>query len=205
MPVESTDPASSVSAATARTRCAWANESDLMIAYHDTEWGVPVHDDQRLFEKLILEGFQAGLSWRTVLHKRENFRAAFDNFDAEKIARYDDTKLAMLMQDTGIIRNRRKLEATVHNARAYLQLIEQQGGFSNWLWSFVGHKTILPTVPRTRANTPTTSLEAIAMSKALKKASFTFVGPTICYAFMQSMGMVDDHVVECFKYSGAPN
>lgn len=184
------------------SRCPWAFESDLMIAYHDNEWGVPVHDDRQLFEKLILEGFQAGLSWRTILHKRENFRAAFDHFDAEKMARYDEAKIASLMQDTGIIRNRLKIEAAIQNARAYLRLVEQTGSFSDWLWAFANHRTILPTMPRTRANTPTTSPEAEAMSKALKKAGFRFVGPTICYAFMQSMGMVDDHVVGCFKYVG---
>ena len=183
-------------------RCPWAYESDLMIAYHDTEWGIPVHDDQRLFEKLILEGFQAGLSWRTILHKRENFRAAFDNFDAEKMAHYDEAKLAALLQEPRIIRNRLKIAGAVQNARAYLRLVEQHGSFSHWLWAFVDHETLLPTVPRTRENTPTTAPEAEAMSKALKKAGFTFVGPTICYAFMQSMGMVDDHVVGCFKHQG---
>lgn len=183
-------------------RCAWANESELMAHYHDSEWGVPVHDDARLFEKLILEGFQAGLSWRTVLHKRENFRAAFDNFDAQKMASYDDAKINALLQDTGIIRNRLKIAGAVQNARAYLRLVEQTGSFSDWLWAFVEHRTRLPNVPRTRENTPVSTPEAEAMSKALKKAGFTFVGPTICYAFMQSMGMVDDHVVGCFKYRG---
>jgi DNA-3-methyladenine glycosylase I len=173
-----------------------------MIAYHDTEWGVPVYDDQRLLEKLILEGFQAGLSWRTILHKRESFRAAFDSFDAEKMARYDETKIAALMQDPSIIRNRLKISGAVQNARAYLRLVEQTGSFSQWLWAFVGHETLLPLVPRTRENMPTKTAEAEAMSKALKTAGFTFVGPTICYAFMQSMGMVDDHMVDCFKYRG---
>lgn len=173
-----------------------------MAHYHDTEWGIPVYDDRHLFEKLILEGFQAGLSWRTILHKRENFRAAFDNFDAEKIARYDEAKLAALMQDKGIIRNRLKIAGAVKNAQAYLNLVAQTGSFSNWLWAFVDHKTRRPTVPLTREDIPTSTFEALAMSKALKKAGFTFVGPTICYAFMQSMGMVDDHVVGCFKYRG---
>jgi DNA-3-methyladenine glycosylase I len=172
---------------------------------------VPSHDDQRLFEKLILEGFQAGLSWRTILHKRENFRAAFDNFDAEKMASYDEEKMASydeekmaaLMQDAGIIRNRLKIVSAVQNARAYLRMVEKTGSFSDWLWAFVDHQTILPTVPRMPGNIPTSTPEAAAMSKALKKAGFTFVGPTICYAFMQSMGLVDDHVVGCFKYQGA--
>jgi DNA-3-methyladenine glycosylase I len=171
-----------------------------MTLYHDTEWGVPVYDDRRLFEKLILEGFQAGLSWRTILHKREHFRATFDHFDPEKIAHYDEAKIAALMQDAGIIRNRLKIAGSVQNARAYLRLVESSGSFSDWLWAFVDHQTLLPSVPRTRQNTPTSIPEAEAMSKALKKAGFTFVGPTICYAFMQSMGMVDDHVVGCFKY-----
>jgi DNA-3-methyladenine glycosylase I len=184
------------------TRCFWARESDLMAAYHDHEWGVPVYDDRRLFEKLILEGFQAGLSWRTILHKRENFRAAFDNFDAEKIARYDEAKLAMLMQDAGIVRNRLKIAGAVQNAQAYLRLVEQTGSFSDWLWQFVGHKPRLPSVPLMLENIPSSTPEAQAMSKALKKAGFTFVGPTICYAFMQSMGMADDHVMGCFKYRG---
>jgi DNA-3-methyladenine glycosylase I len=174
-----------------------------MLHYHDTEWGVPVHDDRRLFEKMILEGFQAGLSWRTILHKRENFRSAFDQFDAVKMAAYDSAKLAALMQDTGIIRNRLKIAAAVQNAQAYLRLVEREGGFSEWLWAFVGGETRMASVPRTRENTPTTTPEAGAMSKALKLAGFTFVGPTICYAFMQSVGMVDDHVVGCFKYRGA--
>ena len=183
-------------------RCIWAQESALMCHYHDTEWGVPMRDDQRLFEKIILEGFQAGLSWRTILHKRENFRAAFDHFDPTRIVHYDAPKLAALLADPGIIRNRLKIAATQQNARAYLNLVERIGSFSDWLWAFVGHETQLPTVPRTRANTPVTTPAAEAMSKALKQAGFTFVGPTICYALMQSVGMVDDHVIECFKYRG---
>jgi len=145
---------------------------------------------------------RAGLSWRTILHKRENFRAAFDGFDPAKIAGYDDAKLASLMQDAGIIRNRLKLAGAVQNAQAYLRLVAQTGSFSDWLWGFVGHQTILPSVPLTFANMPSRTPEAEVMSKALKRASFTFVGPTICYAFMQSVGMVDDHVVGCFKYRG---
>jgi DNA-3-methyladenine glycosylase I len=186
----------------ANTRCFWANDSELMAHYHDTEWGVPVYDDRRLFEKLMLEGFQAGLSWRTILHKRENFRAAFDHFDAEKIVQYDEAKLAALMQDAGIIRNRLKIAGTVQNAKAYLRLVEQTGSFSDWLWAFVDNQPLLPTVPLYPGNIPTSTPQAERMSKALKKAGFTFVGPTICYAFMQSMGMVDDHVVGCFKYRG---
>jgi DNA-3-methyladenine glycosylase I len=183
-------------------RCAWAEESDLMRIYHDTEWGVPVYEGRELFERLLLEGFQAGLSWRTILHKRANFRAAFDHFDAEKIAGYEEAKLAALMQDAGIIRNRLKIAGAVQNAQAYLRLVAQTGSFSDWLWAFVGHQPILPRVPLTFANMPNATPEAEAMSKALKKGGFTFVGPTICYAFMQSVGMVDDHVVGCFKYRG---
>ena len=184
-------------------RCLWAPESDpLMVAYHDEEWGVAVYDDRELFERLILEGFQAGLSWRTILHKRENFRAAFDGFDAEKIAAYGDEKVAALLQDAGIIRNRLKLAGTVQNAQAYLRLVARTGSFSGWLWQFVGGEPLLPKVPLTLHTIPSRTPEADAMSKALKKAGFTFVGPTICYAFMQSVGMVDDHLVGCFKYRG---
>jgi DNA-3-methyladenine glycosylase I len=184
------------------TRCFWARESELMSTYHDKEWGVPTHDDRELFERLILEGFQAGLSWRTILHKRENFRAAFDQFEAEKMASYDEAKLAALMQDPGIVRNRLKIYGARQNAQAYLRLVDQTGSFSDWLWAFVSHQTLLPNVPLTHGNIPSSTPEAEVMSKALKKAGFTFVGPTICYAFMQSVGMVDDHVVGCFKYRG---
>jgi DNA-3-methyladenine glycosylase I len=184
------------------SRCFWADDSDLMRIYHDTEWGVPVQDDRELFERLLLEGFQAGLSWRTILHKRENFRAAFDGFVPQKIADYDEAKIAALLQDPGIVRNRLKVRGAVQNAQAYLRLIGEHGSFSDWLWLFVGHKTIVPDTPRTRENIPSSTPEAEAMSKALKKVGFTFVGPTICYAFMQSVGMVDDHMVGCFKYRG---
>lgn len=183
-------------------RCFWAGDSDLMCVYHDTEWGVPTYDDRELFERLILEGFQAGLSWRTILYKRENFRAAFDNFDAATIASYNDGKIGALLQDAGIVRNKLKVAGAVQNAQAYLRLVEKTGSFSDWLWQFVGHKTLLPSVPLTRGNVPNDTTEAHVMSKSLKKAGFTFVGPTICYAFMQSVGMVDDHVVGCFKYRG---
>ncbi len=163
---------------------------------------MPTFDERELFERLMLEGFQAGLSWRTILHKRENFRAAFDNFDVESIAKYDDAKIGALLQDAGIVRNKLKVAGTVQNAQAYLRLVEKTGSFSDWLWQFVGHETLLPRVPLTNGNIPNDTVEAHAMSKALKQAGFTFVGPTICYAFMQSVGMVDDHVVGCFKYRG---
>ncbi len=183
-------------------RCPWAYESDLMIAYHDTEWGVPVYDDRELFERLLLEGFQAGLSWRTILHKRENFRRAFDGFVPHIIAHYDEEKIQALLADQGIVRNRLKIRGAVQNAQAYLQLVEHKGNFSNWLWAFVGGEVLRPDRPPTLNNFPTVTPEAKHMSKALKLAGFTFVGPTICYAFMQSVGMVDDHLAACFKYQG---
>ncbi len=189
-------------AAEGLSRCFWAGESDLMAAYHDEEWGVPVYDDQELFERLLLEGFQAGLSWRTILHKRENFRAAFDGFDPAKIAAYDEAKIQALLQDPGIVRNRLKVRGAVQNAQAMLRLVEQTGSFSDWLWAFVDHTPQLPTIPLTREDIPSATPTAKALSNALKKAGFTFVGPTICYAFMQSVGMVDDHVVGCYKYRG---
>ena len=184
------------------TRCRWAGESELMQAYHDEEWGMPVYDDWALFERLILEGFQAGLSWRTILHKRENFHRAFDGFDPEKMAAYDEAKIQALLQDAGIVRNRLKVRGAVKNAQAFLRLVAETGSFSDWLWAFVDGVPRLPAQPLTYATMPAFTPEAKAMSKALKKAGFTFVGPTICYAFMQSAGMVDDHMVGCFKYSG---
>ena len=184
-------------------RCPWAGDDELMQIYHDQEWGVPVYDDPALFERLILEGFQAGLSWRTILHKRENFRRAFDGFDAEKMAAYDDAKIQLLLQDAGIVRNRLKVRGAVQNAQAYLRLKEAEGSFSDWLWTFVGGSPLLPPRPlRSMAEVPAFTPEATAMSKALKKAGFTFVGPTICYAFMQSAGLVNDHVAGCFRLDG---
>ena len=180
-------------------RCSWAFASDLMCQYHDHEWGVPVYDDHEMFERLILEGFQAGLSWRTILHKRENFLRAFDNFDAHKIAAYDEDKIQALLQDAGIIRNRLKVRGTVRNAQAYLDIVASQGRFSDWLWQFVDHQVQRASPRWTEATQPSETAESKAMSKALKKAGFTFVGPTICYALMQSVGMVDDHVEGCFK------
>jgi DNA-3-methyladenine glycosylase I len=183
-----------------RPRCFWAGDDVLMVAYHDEEWGVPVYDDRELFERLLLEGFQAGLSWRTILHKREHFRRAFDGFDPVRIAGYDEVKIQSLLADAGIVRNRLKVRGAVQNAQAYLRLVEQSGSFSSWLWAFVEHKVQYPAIPLTRETIPSLSPAAEAMSKALKKAGFTFVGPTICYAFMQSVGMVDDHLLGCFKY-----
>lgn len=182
-----------------RTRCPWPTNDPLYIKYHDEEWGVPVHDDRLLFAKLILDGAQAGLSWITILRKRENYWAAFDNFDPEKIARYDDAKIEALMQNPGIVRNRLKINATIKNAQAYLRLVDEGISFDAYLWSFVGGKPIVNAL-RSEADYVATSPESEAMSKALKKRGFSFVGPTICYAFMQAVGMVNDHLVTCFRY-----
>ncbi len=179
-------------------RCDWA-KSDLAIRYHDTEWGVPLHDDQRLFEFLILEGSQAGLSWDTVLAKRENYRKAFDNFDAEKIAKYDDAKCAELTQNEGIIRNRLKVASAVRNAKCYLQTVEEFGSFDKYIWSFVGGKPIVNAWENIK-QVPATTEISDAMSKDLKKRGFNFVGSTIMYAFMQATGMVNDHLTTCFRY-----
>ena len=182
------------------TRCPWCGTDPLYVEYHDTEWGVPVYDDQTLFEFLILEGAQAGLSWITVLRKRENYRKAFDNFNPEKMARYTDAKKAKLMENEGIIRNKLKIESAVKNAQAYVAMKKNGENFSAFLWSFVGGKTIDNRHKTTRtvvASTP----ESDAMSKALKQKGFNFVGTTICYAFMQATGMVNDHIQTCHKYS----
>jgi DNA-3-methyladenine glycosylase I len=182
-----------------KTRCAWCPpDNALYIEYHDKEWGVPVHDDRKLFEMLILEGAQAGLSWLTILKRREGYREAFDLFDAKKIARYDKRKMASLMQNPGIIRNRLKIAATVANAQAFLQVHKEHGNFDRYIWSFVGGK---PKRNRRKKGErlPAQTPEAEAMSKDLKKHGFRFVGPTICYAFMQAVGMVDDHTADCFR------
>ena len=179
-------------------RCGWA-QGDVNVTYHDQEWGVPLHDDRRLFELLILEGAQAGLSWSTILAKRENYRKAFDRFDAAKIARYDARKIAALMGDAGIIRNRLKIHAAVENARAFLRVRQEFGSFDSYLWRFVGGE---PKVNRWRSyrDAPARTPESHAMSKDLKKRGFKFVGSTICYAFMQATGMVNDHLVGCFRH-----
>ena len=180
-------------------RCAWAR-NPLAIGYHDEEWGVPQHDDARLFEFLILEGAQAGLSWDTILRKRENYRAAFDHFDPLRVARYDRRKIHSLLQDDGIIRNRLKIASAVQNAKAFLQVQDQFGSFDRYIWQFVGGK---PKVNawRSTQKVPARTPESDAMSKDLKRRGFNFVGSTICYAFMQAVGMVNDHAVECFRYS----
>jgi DNA-3-methyladenine glycosylase I len=179
-------------------RCDWAR-SELMIRYHDEEWGVPVHDDGRLFEFLILEGAQAGLSWETILNKRENYRAAFDGFDAQRVARYDRRKIAQLLRNEGIVRNRLKVASAVRNAQALLRVQEEFGTFDRYVWQFVdGRPRVNQWKSRTRI--PARTAQSDAMSKALKKRGFNFVGSTICYAFMQAVGMVNDHVVQCFRH-----
>jgi DNA-3-methyladenine glycosylase I len=183
-----------------RIRCAWTGDDPLYQRYHDEEWGVPVRDDRRLFEKLCLEGAQAGLSWITVLRKRESYRIAFDGFDAQKMVEYDEAKVAELLANPGIIRNKLKVRAAISNAGAFLTLVEEEGSFSDWLWAFVGDETKVNHRKDMR-EVPATTPESEAMSKALKKRGFKFVGPTICYAFMQSMGMVDDHTTDCFRHS----
>jgi DNA-3-methyladenine glycosylase I len=181
-------------------RCAWVSDDPLYLAYHDHEWGVPVHDDRHLFEMLILEGAQAGLSWITILRKRENYRQAFDGFEAQRIARYDEGKVAALLADPGIVRNRRKIEATIQNARAFLTTQEEFGSFAAYIWQFVNGQP-KQNKWRTLAEIPAQTAESTAMSRDLRRRGFNFVGPTICYAFMQATGMVNDHVVDCFRYN----
>ena len=182
-----------------KLRCAWPTNNELMIDYHDNEWGVPLHNDRKLFEFMVLDAFQAGLSWSTILKKRENFRAALDNFKPEKIAQYDQDKIAKLLQDAGIIRNKAKVNATVKNAGAFLKVQKEFGSFNKYIWQFVGGKPIINKW-KIMAEIPAKSMEAEAMSADLKKRGFSFVGPTICYAFMQAAGMVNDHEVGCFRY-----
>lgn len=170
-----------------------------MIAYHDEEWGVPVHDDRRLFEFLILEGAQAGLSWSTILKKRAAYRAAFDGFDPCKVARYGEKKVAALLADAGIVRNRLKIRAAIQNAQAYLEVAGEFGSFDRYIWSFVGDRPLQPR-RKTLRDVPARTAESDAMSKDLARRGFKFVGSTICYAFMQATGMVNDHVVDCFRY-----
>ncbi len=180
-------------------RC-WGSGDPLMAAYHDQEWGVPVRDDRILYQHLVLDSFQAGLSWRTILYKRENFRRAFDGFDPERIAAYGKRDVARLMRDAGIVRNRQKIDAAIGNARAYMALIESEGSFSDFLWSFTGGRTKLGKAARLWQDIPAHTPESDAMAKELQARGFRFVGTTICYAFMQAVGMVDDHMVGCFRY-----
>lgn len=182
-------------------RCDWA-KNELAIAYHDAEWGVPQHDDRALFEFLILEGAQAGLSWDTILRKRENYRAAFDNFDAAKIALYTEEKCAELLQNEGIIRNRLKIASAVRNAKCYLQVKKEFGSFDKYIWSFVNGKPIKNALENSK-QIPVSTEISDALSKDLKKRGFNFVGSTIMYAFMQACGLVNDHLVSCFRYEEA--
>ena len=182
-----------------KTRCGWA-AGEAMIAYHDQDWGVPVHDDRTLFEMLILEGAQAGLSWETILRRRQSYRTAFDDFDPRKVARYDDARAAELLQDTGIIRNRQKIASAIRNAKAFLETQREFGSFDAYLWRFVGGKPLVG--ERTEmGQIPASTPESDALSKDLRGRGFNFVGATICYAFMQSVGMVNDHLVDCFRYA----
>ncbi|MBW8358221.1 MAG: DNA-3-methyladenine glycosylase I [Weeksellaceae bacterium] len=179
-----------------KIRCGWCEKDDLYRSYHDEEWGTPVYDDETIFEFLVLESFQAGLSWYTILRKRENFRKAFDRFDYTKIAAYDASKIDDLMQDAGIIRNRLKILATVNNARRFMEVQEEFGSFSEYIWNFVGHKPIVNR-PIVLKDIPATSEISDALSKDLKKRGFKFLGSTVVYAHMQATGMVDDHIVDC--------
>jgi DNA-3-methyladenine glycosylase I len=180
-------------------RCQWANSDPLLVEYHDAEWGVPQHDDRVLLEYIILDGAQAGLSWLTILRKREGYRRAFDNYDADKIAQYDAAKVAQLLQDPNIVRNRQKVSAAVTNAQAFIEVQKEFGSFDNYLWSFVGCQT-MKNAWKSDSEIPARTPEAEAMSRDLVKRGFKFVGPTICYAFMQAAGMVNDHVLDCFRY-----
>jgi DNA-3-methyladenine glycosylase I len=180
-------------------RCEWGNSSVLYIDYHDLEWGVPVHDERTLFEFLILEGAQAGLSWSTILNKRQAYIQAFDNFEPNKVASYNDTKVQALLANPGIVRNRLKIQAAIQNARSFLEVQDQFGSFDTYIWQFVDRKP-LQNSWKSLQEIPATTQESDAMSKELKKHGFTFVGSTICYAFMQAVGMVNDHVVDCFRW-----
>ena len=182
-----------------KKRCDWTGNDDLMNEYHDKEWGVPVHDDKKHFEFLILDAFQAVLSWKTILYRREGFRKAFADFDVEKVARFTQKKLEKLMQDTGIIRNRLKIWGSVQNAKSFIQIQKEFDSFDKYIWQFTGNKTIQNKF-KTMKEMPATSKESDAMSKDMKKRGFTFVGSTICYAYMQAAGMVNDHLTTCFRH-----
>jgi len=182
-----------------KTRCGWEGNTELMIRYHDSEWGVPVHDDRMLFEFLTLDAFQAGLSWAGILGKRENFRAAFDNFDPAKIAKYDQQKVAQLLQNPGIIRNKSKITCTISNAQNFLKIQQEFGSFDQYIWQFTDGKTIVNQWQEL-SQVPASSPQSDAMSKDLKARGFKFVGSIICYAFMQAAGMVNDHLLGCFRY-----
>ena len=182
-----------------KLRCPWPGEDPLYMAYHDTEWGVPEYDDRALFEKLILDGFQAGLSWITILRKRDNFRKTFDDFDPAKIAKYNAKKIEALMNDAGIVRNRSKIESAIGNARAFLELQQREGSFDRWLWAYVDGAPVVNSW-RALREIPAETPVSVAISKELKRLGFRFVGPTIIYAWMQAIGMVNDHLVSCFRH-----
>jgi DNA-3-methyladenine glycosylase I len=185
-------------------RCEWANSGEVEQSYHDNEWGVEIHDDRTLFEFLVLEGAQAGLSWSTILRKRDGYRRAFDNFDARKISRYSESKVSQLLTNTGIIRNRLKINATITNAKAFLKVQKEFGSFDKYIWQFVDGRPIQNRWKRI-TDIPSSTLQSDAMSKDLIKRGFKFIGTTICYAFMQAVGMVNDHVVDCFRYGQLRN
>ncbi len=185
-------------------RCDWLSDNEEYIEYHDKEWGVPVHDDRKLFEMLILEGAQAGLNWLTILKRRETYRQAYDDFDPHKIAKWNSVKMKRLLGDSGIIRNKLKIESAKLNAQVYLKVVEEFGSFSKFIWSFVG-KTPIQNSWKSLSEIPASTKESDAMSKELKKRGFKFVGSTICYAFMQAVGMVNDHITVCFRYKEITN
>lgn len=182
-----------------KKRCEWVGNDLLYISYHDEEWGVPLYDDNKLFEMLILEGAQAGLNWITILRKRKNYEQAFDNFDPQKVAHYDEAKIKTLLSDPGIIRNRLKVRATVKNAQIFLKIKQEYGSFSSYIWQFVGGKQKINYWKNIK-EIPAKTIESDSMSKDLKKRGMSFVGSTICYAFMQATGMVNDHIITCFRY-----
>lgn len=183
-----------------KKRCEWAGSDPLYVHYHDTEWGVPLHDDRQLFEFLILEGAQAGLSWITILKKRQNYREAFDNFDARKVVSYDDRKIGELLDNPGIVRNRLKIAAAVRNAEVFLSVQNEYGSFDKYIWQFVNGKS-KKNRWKSLAEIPASTDVSNAMSRDLKRKGFGFVGPTICYAFMQAVGLVNDHTIDCFRYN----
>jgi DNA-3-methyladenine glycosylase I len=184
---------------TKNKRCSWSINNPLMIAYHDEEWGVPVHEDQKHFEFILLDGFQAGLSWNTIINKRDNFRKAFDEFDYKKIVRYNQKKITKLLNDKGIIRNKLKISASVENAKAFMKVQDEYGSFDSYIWKFTDGRTIHNSHKELK-DVPATSKESDSMSKDLRSRGFKFVGSTICYAYMQAAGMVNDHLLSCFRY-----
>jgi DNA-3-methyladenine glycosylase I len=183
-----------------KSRCVWCKGSDIETAYHDNEWGVPLHDDQRLFEFLILEGAQAGLSWLTILNKREHYRMVFDEFDAARVARYDERRIEKLLSDPGIVRNRLKVNSAISNAQNFLEVQQEFGSFDDYIWQFTDG-LVIQNNWATHSEIPANTLESDAMSKDLKKRGFRFVGSTICYAFMQAVGMVNDHAIDCYRHA----